>query len=363
MLAWICGYAERSSSIGRSAALAGGMGGDQDDRRSWRSGGDEVQPVAQPAVFEARAGVPDQHEQRLVGEEELMRRVVDLLAAEVPHRQPHVQTGLMRVGQHQLPDAQPMRGRLVRVVRRPAQRLDQRRLPGATLPHDQHLRPPHPLAVTPACPQERQHRLNPLRHHRRRRTDQSLVALEVERGEVGEVAQRVGQGGELVVGQPQRGEVGEAAQRVGQGGELVVGQVQRGEVGEVAQRVGQGGELVAGQVQRGEVGEVAQRVGQGGELVAGQVQRGEVGEVAQRVGQGGELVAGQVQRGEVGEAAQRVGQGGELVAGQVQRGEVGEVAQPVGQGGELVAGQVQRGEVGEVAEPVGQGGELVDRTG
>jgi len=71
------------------------MGRDEYDGRLGCPGLDRVEPVLHLAINPAASRVPDEKEQRTVREEELVRRVIDFLSAEVPCVQLHLYAGLV----------------------------------------------------------------------------------------------------------------------------------------------------------------------------------------------------------------------------------------------------------------------------
>jgi hypothetical protein len=213
-----------------------------------------------------------------------VRRVIDVLAAEIPRRHRHRDVRLARMRQVQRFDSQPVGRRLPRIMLPPGQGLDQRRLAYPLLAHDHQLRRPLPYRPGPARAQESQHSLRARRHHISRRAHQGVV-VEGEPGEVGQAAQRLRQHRQPVVVQVERGKGGQAAQRLRQRCQLVAVQAKVGEGGQAAQRLRQRRQLVAVQAKVGEGGQAAQRLRQRRQLVAVEVAPGEVGQAAQRLRQ------------------------------------------------------------------------------
>src|SRR5436309_3340728 len=79
-----------------------GMGSNDDDWRFRRKSFYRVQPIVQLALFKAGASIPHEQKQGPVGEEELMRRVIDLLTTEIPRVQRHHNVRIARMSEPHL---------------------------------------------------------------------------------------------------------------------------------------------------------------------------------------------------------------------------------------------------------------------
>ena len=169
--------------IGR--AIARELVGDHQHRGARRPGVDRGQPMDDPALHVAPPGPPDQHEQRLLAQEELMRRPIDLLPTEVPARQVHLDVAQPRVRQRQVADQNAVGLLFVWVNLLAPQRLEQRRLAHRRLADHQHLGPPVRFLRNSEIPQIGQDRRCPLLHNLRRRRGQPVLA-HIELGQFGE---------------------------------------------------------------------------------------------------------------------------------------------------------------------------------
>ena len=148
--------------------------GDQQHRRAGRQHLDLGQPVVEPALVGVPARVPDQQVERAPGHEELVRGVVDLLAAEVPDVQGQVDAGAAGAGQADGQHVDAVGGGEMWVVVLPAQGPQQRGLAGGAFTDQQQFGfMAHYGGVVQPC-QVGAHRSRSLRCDFRRRCTQRL---------------------------------------------------------------------------------------------------------------------------------------------------------------------------------------------